>query len=162
MKLVRAALGSSILLSSGIAAHHLSGGPIASAQSLTTFFLLSLLLTLLLLDEKLNEGRLFAAVFIAQNASHFILGGSTHDSMTMFASHTAIGIASFIAMSRACELLSTFGDVARQILSQLLPGKSFKVLAQQTPPRWRSVTYLCSFSNFPFASTFSLRAPPAQ
>jgi hypothetical protein len=140
----------------------MSGGQIASAQSLTTFFLLSLLLTLLLLDEKLNEGRLFAAVFIAQNASHFILGGSTHDSITMFASHTVIGIASFIAMSRASELLSTLGDVARHLLSHLVPCNSFTFFAQQITPRWRCSTYHCSFSSYPFASTFSLRAPPAQ
>lgn len=160
MKLVKVTLGSSLLLFGGILAHHLSGGSIASKGSISSFLILSLLLAVLLVDEEASDTKLFAAVFIAQNGAHFLMGGSMHESFSMYIGHTIAGVLTFIFISKSSEILTSIESLLCFLYSHLIPHAIF--ISQLIPQKAvRAFTpYLPSFKDLVHNTTISLRAPP--
>ncbi len=160
MKLVRAALGSSLLLLGGILAHHLSGSSIASFSSISSFFILSLLLALLLLDEEISDTKLFAAVFLAQNGAHFLMGGSVHESFSMYLGHTIAGALTFFAINKGSEILASIDSFVRFLYSHISPHAIFFPQWNRLKTGWAFTPYLPTFKEQAHNATLSLRAPP--
>jgi hypothetical protein len=160
MKLARAALGSSLLLLGGILAHHLSGGSIASFTSISSFLILSLLLALLLADEEISDTKLFAAVFIAQNGAHFLMGGSMHESLSMYLAHTIAGVLTYIAINKGSEILASIETFLRFLYSHISPHAIFIPRWNLRKAVWAFTPYLPSFKDLAHNATLSLRAPP--
>jgi hypothetical protein len=65
-------MSASALLVGGIFAHHLAGSSIPSYSGILGFLLLAFVLTLMLLDEKLSEEKLFIAIFHAANRTQLL------------------------------------------------------------------------------------------
>lgn len=160
MKLVRAALGSSLLLLGGILAHHLSGSSIASFSSISSFLILSLLLALFLLDEEISETKLFAAVFIAQNGAHFLMGGSMHESLSMYLGHTIAGVLTYVAICKGSEILASIESFLHFLYSHISPHAIFIPQWNLQKAVWAFTPYLPSFKDLAHNATLSLRAPP--
>ena len=160
MKVVRAALGSSLLLLGGILAHHLSGSSIASFTSISSFLILSLLLALLLIDEEISDTKLFAAVFIAQNGAHFLMGGSMHESLSMYFAHTIAGVLTYIAINKGSEILASIETFLLFLYSHISPHAIFIPRWNLRKTVWAFTPYLPSFKDLAHNATLSLRAPP--
>jgi hypothetical protein len=160
MKQARAALGSSMLLLGGILAHHFSGSSIASFRSISSFFILSLLLTLLLLDEEITDTKLFAAVFLAQNGAHFLMGGSVHEPFSMYFGHTIAGALTFMAINKGSEILAYIDSFVSFLYSNISPNAIFLPQWKGLMTGWAFIPYLLSFKELAHNATLSLRAPP--
>ena len=158
---MRALMSASALLVGGIFAHHLAGSSIPSYSGILGFLLLAFALTLMLLDENLSEEKLFIAIFVAQNGSHFLLGGETHNSTVMFISHLLAGIATYLVIIRGRSLLDSIEYVLERLSSLLTPDAypAFTLAAgncgQIAAPHHISFLQRLRFS------ALSLRAPPA-
>jgi hypothetical protein len=161
MKLMRALMSASALLVGGIFAHHLAGSSIPSYTGVLGFLLLAFALTLMLLDEKLSEEKLFITVFIAQNGSHFLLGGESRNSILMLLSHLIAGIATYFVVVRGRSLLDSIENVLGRIASLLFPN-TYPALSFRTGNS-SQVTglHVISFRQRLRYSALSLRAPPA-
>jgi hypothetical protein len=161
MKLMRAVMSASALLVGGLFAHHLVGSSVPSSSHLLSFLLLALALTLLLLDENVSEERMFIAIFIAQNGSHFLLGGESQNSTVMFISHLLAGIATYLIIIRGRSLVSAIEYALERLASLLTPDAypAFTFAAgncgQIAAPHHISFLQRLRFS------ALSLRAPPA-
>lgn len=160
MKLVKVTLGSSLLLFGGILAHHLSGGSIASIGSISSFLILSLLLALLLVDEEASDTKLFAAVFIAQNGAHFLMGGSMHETFSMYFGHTIAGVLTFIFISKSSEIFASIESLLCFLYSHIAPHPIFIPQWNLNKVVWAFTPYLPSFKDRAHNTTLSLRAPP--
>jgi hypothetical protein len=161
MKLMRALMSASALLVGGIIAHHLAGSSIPSYSGVLGFLLLAFALTLMLMDEKLSEEKLFITVFIAQNGSHFLLGGETHNSTVMFISHLLAGIATYFVVLRGRSSLDSIEYVLGRIASLLIPDSypALSLNAGNSGPI--AAPHHVSFRQRLRYSALSLRAPPA-
>lgn len=162
MKLVRAILASSLLLSGGILAHFLSGSKVASFESIFSFFVLSILLASLLVDDKISDVKLFSAVFIAQNGAHFLMGGSTSESISMYFSHTFAGVVTFIAINKGAEILKRIECLLQYLYLHISPIAIFHKSWDSLKSKWAFTPYLSSFKELKQTSGLSLRAPPLQ
>lgn len=160
MKLVRGAICSSLLLLGGIFAHYLSGGAFISDDSILGFFTLSALLSLLLVYENVSELRLFTAVFVAQNGSHFLLGGEVHQPISMLMSHSLAGAATYVSINRASDIFNGLCNLIDGLRSSFLPNILFPRLAHESTSGWTFVPYLFAFAKLDPRSNISLRAPP--
>ena len=158
---MRALMSASALLVGGIFAHHLAGSSIPSYSGILGFLLLAFALTLMLLDENLSEEKLFIAIFVAQNGSHFLLGGETHNSTVMFISHLLAGIATYLVIIRGRSLVGAIEYALERLASLLTPDTypAFTLAAgncgQIAAPHHISFLQRLRFS------ALSLRAPPA-
>jgi len=161
MRLVRAYLASSQLILGGVFAHHLAGSAVASTQSLASLVLLSCTLSLLLTSEEITEGKLFLAVFVAQNGSHFLLGGSTHNTLSMYAAHTVAGVVSYQAIAKSAVLVQSLSDCSKFLASQFIPRLISTATIEIDLPSWTFTHYLPAFREQARFSALSLRAPPA-
>lgn len=161
MRLVRAYLASSQLILGGVFAHHLAGSAVASTQSLASLVLLSCALSLLLTSEEITEGKLFLAVFVAQNGSHFLLGGSTHNTLSMYAAHTVAGVVSYQAIAKSAVLVQSLSDCSKFLASQFIPRLISTTTIEIDLPSWTFTHYLPAFREQARFSALSLRAPPA-
>ena len=160
MKLARAALSSSLLLLGGILAHHIAGSSVASLTSILSFVILSLLLALLLVDEEISDSKLFAAVFIAQNGAHFLMGGSMQESFSMYLGHTIAGVFTFIAINKGSEILASIETFIRFLCSHISPHSIFIPQWNLQKTVWAFTPYLPSFKDLAHNTRLSLRAPP--
>ena len=161
MRLVRAYLASSQLILGGVFAHHLAGSAVASTQSLASLVLLSCALSLLLTSEEITEGKLFLAVFVAQNGSHFLLGGSTHNTISMYAAHTVAGVISYQAIAKSAVLVQSLSDCSKFLASQFIPRLISTTTIEIDLPSWTFTHYLPAFREQARFSALTLRAPPA-
>ncbi len=162
MKLVRATISASLLILGGILAHHLAGGDVVTTPRLTSFFLLNVFIALLLTQEDISEGRIFLSVFIAQNSAHFLLGGALHEPLSMYFAHTVAGVATFLAVSKASQILNGLSGLIRMIAEEIvLPPRFGKVLIA-SPHTWICTPYLQSFRELVHRTSYSLRAPPSN
>jgi hypothetical protein len=161
MRLVRAYLASSQLILGGVLAHHLAGSAVASTQSLASLILLSCALSLLLTNEEITEGRLFVAVFVAQNGSHFLLGGSTHNTVSMYAAHTVAGVISYQTIAKSAVLLQSLSDCSKFLASKFIPSLISTAKLEIDLPSWTFTHYLPAFREQAHFSALTLRAPPA-
>lgn len=158
---MRALMSASALLVGGIFAHHLAGSSVPSYSNLLSFLLLALALTLMLLDENLSEEKLFIAIFIAQNGSHFLMGGETHNSTLMFISHLLAGIATYLVIIRGQSLLDSI-EYALERLASLLTPDTYPALSFEAENLARiAAPHHISFRQRLRYSALSLRAPPA-
>ena len=154
-------MSASALLVGGIFAHHLAGSSIPSYSGILGFLLLAFVLTLMLLDEKLSEEKLFIAIFIAQNGSHFLMGGKSESAALMFISHLLAGIATYLVIIRGRSLLDsieyTFERLTSLLTPEIYPALSFEARnsGQVAAP------HQISFRQRLRYSALSLRAPPA-
>lgn len=162
MKLARAAISSSLLLLGGIFAHHLAGGDVASTQNLTSFFLLNVLLALLLTQEEISDERIIFSVFIAQNSAHFLLGGAIHEPISMYVAHTAAGVATFLAISKASQILSCLTHLILMIAEVIVLPPRFSKASIASTHTWSCTPYLQSFKELAHSRSYSLRAPPSK
>lgn len=162
MKLARAAISSSLLLLGGILAHHLAGGEISPTQTLISFFLLSTLLSLLLTQEDLTEGRIFLTVFIAQNGAHFFLGGAIHEPVLMYIAHAVAGIATFYVISKSSLILTGFSNLIQQLAQAIVLPTAFQKISITSKPAWICTPYFRSFKELAHSASYSLRAPPSK
>jgi len=160
MKLTRALLSALSLLVGGILAHHLAGSSIPSASQLIGFLFLAFALTLFLLDEKLSEEKLFIAIFIAQNGSHFLMGGKSESAALMFISHLLAGVVTYLIIIRGQSLLDSIEYTLERLTSlltpEIYPARSFGAgnSGQVAAP------HQISFRQRLRYSALSLRAPP--
>jgi hypothetical protein len=161
MRLVRAYLASSQLILGGVLAHHLAGSAVASTQSLASLILFSCALSLLLSNEEITEGRLFFAVFVAQNGSHFLLGGSTHNTVSMYAAHTVAGVISYQTIAKSAVLLQSLSDCSKFLASKFFPKLISTAELEIDLPSWTFTHYLPAFREQAHFSALTLRAPPA-
>lgn len=153
-------MSASALLVGGILAHHLAGASVPSASQLFSFLFLAFALTIFLLDEKLSEEKLFAAIFIAQNGSHFLMGGKSENATIMFASHLLAGVATYLVIIRGRLLLDSIEYALRRLTSFLIPD-TYSVYAFTTGNSGLiAVPHQISFRQRLRYSALSLRAPP--
>ncbi|CAN2176466.1 hypothetical protein MCEMRE26_00178 [Candidatus Nanopelagicaceae bacterium] len=154
-------MSASALLVGGIFAHHLAGASVPSGSHLLGFLFLAFALTLFLLDEKLSEEKLFAAIFIAQNGSHFLMGGKSENATVMFASHLLAGVATYLVIVRGRLLLDSI-EYALERLTSLLTPDTYPVLAFSAEKSGEiAAADHISFRQRLRYSALSLRAPPA-
>lgn len=158
---MRALMSASALLVGGIFAHHLAGSSVPSYSGILGFLLLAFALTLMLLDEKLSGEKLFIAIFIAQNGSHFLLGGEIHNSTVMFISHLLAGIATYLVIIRGRLLLDSIEYALNRLASLLIPD-TYPVLSLGAGNSEQiAAPHHISFRQRLRFSALSLRAPPA-
>lgn len=158
---MRALMSASALLVGGIFAHHLAGSSVPSYSHLLSFLLLALALTLMLLDENLNEEKLFIAIFIAQNGSHFLMGGETHNSAMMFISHLLAGIATYLVIIRGQSLLDSIEYAFERLASLFTPDTYPALSFEAGNPGQITAPNHISFRQRLRYGALSLRAPPA-
>ena len=160
MKLMRALMSASALLVGGLFAHHLVGSSVPSSSHLLSFLLLALALTLLLLDENVSEERLFVAIFIAQNGSHFLMGGKSESAALMFISHLLAGVVTYLIIIRGQSLLDSI-EYTLERLTSLLTPEIYPALSFDAGNSGQvAAPHQISFRQRLRYSALSLRAPP--
>lgn len=153
-------MSASALLAGGILAHHLAGSTIPAASHIFGFLILILALTLLLLDENLSEEKLFIAIFIAQNGSHFLMGGKSESATLMFLSHLLAGISSYLVITRGSEILHSLESALRAIATRLIPLLYPSLFIPSSSRGSIASPHQISFRQRLRFSALSLRAPP--
>lgn len=157
MKAVQSFAASCTLLSASLLAHILAGGSPLSYQDATALVISSIAIAALMVRGSEDPIRVTLAIFIAQNAGHFILGGPSENSALMFAAHISSGLLSYQVLKFFAKNLPSLGE----IFLSLFPVR----LAFELPHIERE-TFHPNFSYRSLATSFftliqSRRAPPS-
>lgn len=158
--MVRSAVAAMLLLLGGIGAHHLAGGEITSRNSILQFVVIVSLVALVLRGEEISETRLFFAVFVVQNLTHFLLGGAHESSLLMALSHTIFGVISYQLILQGSYLLSGLRLLYSSLQHAFLP-KVFNFSLQVAKDiTWGFTPLLATFKESAQRSAILVRAPP--
>ena len=156
MKAIRAVAASCTLLIASLTAHILAGGASLSLHSALSLTLFSIVIAALLTRKSGDPIRVALAIFIAQNAGHFILGGQATSESQMLLTHVSAGALSYHLLRYFDRTLPDLGRAFIALLMPALPQLSIEIpLPRHGAPRsYRSL-------NTQYLSTsYSLRGPP--
>jgi hypothetical protein len=158
VKALKALATSLALILAALSAHILAGGGQLSFYSGLSLVGALFLIALFISGASESPVRTVMAIFLAQNLSHFITGGSYSDENRMIISHLISSVASYYLITHLHKSLSSiteyffdlvFPKVFRQELSlhsiQAIPGFTYR-----------------SLSTLFFSLAYSLRAPPLR
>ena len=158
MKAIRALAASCTLLIASFAAHILAGGNSLSLHSSLSLTLFSIVIATLLIRKSGDPIRVALAIFIAQNAGHFILGGQASSETQMLLAHVSAGALSYHLLRYFDRNLPDLGRAFIALLMPALPQLSFEISLphREAPFSYRSL-------NTQYLSTaYSLRGPPLR
>lgn len=158
MKTLRTLATSCSLLLAAILAHILAGGDSLTLQSATTLLLALMVISLFIGDTRKSPIRVVAAIFIAQNAGHFIAGGVVANENQMALSHIAAGFLSYQLLRYFDHSLPALTDV---FLAYVRPRVSYSFIAPSSFEEHPLFTYRSLATPY-FSLTASLRAPPSH
>ncbi len=135
--------------------HILAGGDGLSPHSAVGIIAVAISLALFISTKSSDPFRVTIAIFLAQNLSHFILGGSSSNTQ-MLSSHLIAGALSYIIISYFEKELPSLNTVIVRI---------FKRIFSFTPISLREITFTDFFYEFrikveALLNTLLLRAPP--
>ncbi len=156
MKAIRALAASCTLLIASFTAHILAGGDSLSLHSALPTVFLSLIIAALLIRKSGDPIRVVLAIFVAQNAGHFMLGGHANSDGQMLFAHISAGLMSYHLLRYFDRNLPDLGQALISILAPLLPEFIVNFSHLILVPRF---LYL-RLSNNHFSTAYSLRGPP--
>ena len=158
MKAIRALAASCTLLIASLTAHILAGGESLSLHSALSLTLFSIVIASLLTRKSGDPIRVTLAIFIAQNAGHFIMGGQVSSESQMLLAHVSAGALSYHLLRYFDRNLPDLGRAFIALLMPALPHLSVEISLplREAPFSYRSL-------NTQYLSTaYSLRGPPLR
>ena len=158
MKAIRAVAASCTLLIASLTAHILAGGASLSLHSALLLTLFSIVIAALLTRKSGDPIRVALAIFIAQNAGHFILGGQATSESQMLLAHVSAGALSYHLLRYFDRTLPDLGRAFIALLMPALPQLNIEIPLPRhgAPFSYRSL-------NTQYLSTaYSLRGPPLR
>jgi len=156
MKAIRALAASCTLLIASFTAHILAGGGSLSLHSALPMVVFSFLLAGLLIRKSDDPIRVALAIFVAQNAGHFILGGHANSDEQMLFSHISAGLLSYHLLRYFDRNLPDLGRALISLLAPSLPRYTVTFLQPILAP----IFYFRRTANNHFSTAYSLRGPP--
>lgn len=156
MKAIRALAAASTLLIAAVTAHILAGGGPLSLHSALSLTFLSLVIAAFLIRKSGDPIRVTLAIFIAQNAGHFIVGGHARSDSRMLLAHASAGILSYHLLRYFDRNLPDLGRVFISLITRTLPRTKFEI----SPPTLLTIFRYRGLSAQYFSTSFSLRGPP--
>jgi hypothetical protein len=157
MKAVQNLAASCTLLAASLLAHILAGGSPLSYHDATALLMTSVAIAVMLVRGSNDPIRVTIAIFIAQNAGHFILGGPVENSAVMLAAHVSSGLLSYQILRFFAKNLPGLGELFLSIfpihISFVLPHLQLQVEHPNFTYRSLATPY--------FSLTQSRRAPPS-
>jgi Na+/H+ antiporter NhaD/arsenite permease-like protein len=157
MKAVQNLAASCTLLAASLLAHILAGGSPLSYHDATALLMTSVAIAVLLVRGSEDPIRVTIAIFIAQNAGHFILGGPVENSAVMLAAHISFGLLSYQLLRFFAKNLPGLGELFLSIfpvhITFVLPHLQLQVEHPNFTYRSLATPY--------FSLTQSRRAPPS-
>jgi hypothetical protein len=158
MKAIRALAASCTLLIASLTAHILAGGDSLSLHSalLLTFF--SIAIAALLIRKCGDPIRVALAIFIAQNAGHFILGGHANSDSQMLLAHVAAGVMSYHLLRYFDRTLPDLGRAFIALFSLALPQLPATISISHLLPNF---SYQGLHTQY-LSTAYSLRGPPLR
>ncbi|MFM1952756.1 MAG: hypothetical protein RJA33_1550 [Actinomycetota bacterium] len=157
MKAVQGFAASCTLLVASLLAHILAGGSPLSYQDATALFITSVAIALVMVRGSEDPIRVTMAIFIAQNAGHFILGGPSGNSGVMLAAHISSGVLSYQVLKYFAKNLPGLGEL---FLSVFPTRFTFQLPFFEKQLFHPSFSYRCLATPF-FTLIQSRRAPPS-
>ena len=157
MKALRALAASSTLLLAALLAHILAGGSTLTAHSGLLLIGALTIIAIFIGDATENPVRVVIAIFIAQNAAHFITGGSAANDNQMAISHIAAGFLSYHLLRHFDQSLPSLAEV---FIALVIPRITFVLPAVIKESLHPTYTYRSLATPY-FSLTASLRAPPS-
>ncbi len=156
MKAIRALAASCTLLIASFAAHILAGGNSLSLHSSLSLTLFSIVIATLLIRKSGDPIRVALAIFIAQNAGHFILGGQASSETQMLLAHCGAGALSYHLLRYFDRNLPDLGRALISLLTPSLPDYIVTFTHLILIPR---ISFQRNTHQH-FLSAYSLRGPP--
>jgi hypothetical protein len=157
VKAVRAIAASSSLLLAAVLAHILAGGDSLTLVSSIKLLMALSVIAIFIGDTRANPVRVILAIFIAQNAGHFIAGSTTTNENRMAISHIFAGFLSYQLLRYFDHSLPKLSDV---FIAYVIPAISAKVEVKKLILSHPCYTYRSLATPF-YSLTQSLRAPPS-
>lgn len=158
MKAIRALAASCTLLIASLTAHILAGGESLSLHSALSLTIFSIVIAALLTRKSGDPIRVALAIFIAQNAGHFILGGHVNSELQMLLAHIGAGILSYHVLRYFDR---TLPDLGRAFISLLSPTPPSLFIDIALPHCETHFSYQ-SLSTQYLSTAYSLRGPPLR
>jgi hypothetical protein len=156
MKAIRALAASCTLLIASLTAHILAGGERLSLHSALTLTFFSIAIAAFLIRKDGDPIRVALAIFIAQNAGHFILGGQAPSDSQMLFAHVSAGALSYHLLRYFDRNLPDLGSAFIALLAPALPHLQIKV---SLPPFVSDFSYQSLNTQY-LSTAYSLRGPP--
>ena len=156
MKAIRALAASCTLLIASFIAHILAGGDSLSLHSAFAIASLSLVIAVFLIRKSADPIRVTLAIFVAQNAGHFILGGHANSETQMLLSHLSAGLMSYHLLRYFDRNLPNLGQAFISLIAPVMP----RLLLSFGSPRIKSSFIYRALTNQHLSSAYSLRGPP--
>lgn len=157
MKAVQNFAASCTLLTASLLAHILAGGSPLSYHDASALLLTSVAIAVMLVRGSEDPIRVTIAIFIAQNAGHFILGGPVESSTVMFAAHISSGLLSYQLLRFFAKNLPGLGE----LFSSIFPVHiAFELPHLQQQAEHPNFSYRSLATPY-FSLTQSRRAPPS-
>jgi Na+/H+ antiporter NhaD/arsenite permease-like protein len=157
MKAVQSFAASCTLLTASLLAHILAGGSTLSYHDATALLMTSIAIAVMMVRRSDDPIRVAIAIFIAQNAGHFILGGPIENSTVMLAAHITSGLLSYQLLRFFAKNLPGLGELFLAILPLRVTFFLAHLQPQVAHPNF---TYRSLATPF-LSLTQSRRAPPS-
>ena len=158
MKAIRALAASCTLLVASLTAHILAGGASLSLHSALSLTLFSIVIAALLTRKSGDPIRVALAIFIAQNAGHFILGGQANSESQMLLAHVSAGFLSYHLLRYFDR---TLPDLGRAFIALLRPALPYLRIEITLPKRETKFYYQVLNTQY-LSTAYSLRGPPLR
>ena len=157
MKAVQNFAASCTLLTASLLAHILAGGSPLSYHDATALLMTSVAIAVMMVRGSEDPIRVTVAIFIAQNAGHFILGGPVENSTVMLAVHISSGLLSYQLLRFFAKNLPGLGELFLSFfplrITFVLPHLQLQIAHPNFSYRSLATPY--------FSLTQSRRAPPS-
>lgn len=157
MKAVQNFAASCTLLTASLLAHILAGGSPLSYHDGAALLMTSVAIAVMMVRGSEDPIRVTIAIFIAQNAGHFILGGPVENSTVMLAAHISSGLLSYQLLRFFAKNLPGLGELFLSIFPELI---SFVLPHLQPQVAHPNFTYQTLATPY-FSLTQSRRGPPS-
>ena len=158
MKAIRALAASCTLLIASLTAHILAGGESLSLHSALLLTLFSIAIAALLIRKSGDPIRVALAIFIAQNAGHFILGGQASSESQMLLAHVSSGFVSYHVLRYFDETLPDLGRAFISLLTPALPYLRIEILLPYCEAKFSYQDLNTQY----LSTAYSLRGPPLR
>ena len=139
-------------------AHILAGGESLSLHSALSLTIFSIVIAALLTHKSGDPIRVALAIFIAQNAGHFILGGHVNSELQMLLAHIGAGILSYHVLRYFDRTLPDLGRAFIALLSPTPPSLFIDIAL----PHCETHFSYQSLSTQYLSTAYSLRGPPLR
>ncbi len=157
MKAVQNFAASCTLLTASLLAHILAGGSLLSYHDASSLLMTSVAIAVMMVRGSEDPIRVTFAIFIAQNAGHFILGGPVENSAVMLAAHVSSGLLSYQLLRFFAKNLPGLGELFLSFfplrITFVLPHLQLQIAHPNFSYRSLATPY--------FSLTQSRRAPPS-